>query len=99
MKISDLFPSRYLRATDLGTKEHRVTIGVVRLEEMAGKRKPVVYFEGAKKGLVLNRTNALAIARLYGDDTDAWPGKKVVLYASLATVAGERVDCVRVREP
>ena len=39
-----------------------------------------MYFEGKPKGLVLNKTNANTISDAYGDETEHWEGKEIVLY-------------------
>ncbi len=65
MKISKAFPSKYLKTSDLPEgQDVRVVIDDVRLElmEQTGEEKPVVYFRGKDAGLVLNVTNANAIA-------------------------------------
>ena len=49
--------------------------------------------------MVLNKTNAGIIAKLYGTDTDAWVGKKIVIYATTCKAFGETVECVRVKAP
>jgi hypothetical protein len=64
-----------------------------------GETKPVLYFVGKKKGLVLNKTNATKLSAAYGDETDEWAGKDVILYPDQATFQGRVVDCIRVRVP
>jgi len=47
-------------------------------------RKEIVrglVFTGKTKKLVLNKTNARALARAYGRDMAAWKGKRIQLYA------------------
>jgi hypothetical protein len=57
----------------------------------------VLYFVGHQRGLVLNVTNGLAIASLYGDETDAWRGRWVTLYPTTCQFGNRMVDCIRVR--
>jgi hypothetical protein len=33
--------------------------------------------------MILNKTNGLVIAKLYGRNPDAWPGKPIEAYAEL----------------
>ena len=61
--------------------------------------KPVLYFRGKNKGLVLNVCNGQEIAEAYGDDMENWPGNPVVLYRTSTTFAGKRVPCLRIRVP
>lgn len=49
------------------------------------------------KPLILNVTNSKSIAKLYGPFIEDWAGKKITLYASTAKLAGETVECLRIR--
>lgn len=58
----------------------------------------VAYFKGAKKPMILNKTNCKIITRIY--DTpyiEDWLGKKITLYAAKISVAGEPMDALRVK--
>jgi hypothetical protein len=104
MKRTDLFPSKYLKAADLNGQPVTLVIksaGVNALKDMKGNTedKLVVTFVNQAKGLVCNLTNYDAIADLHGDETDQWPGKRIELFPSKASVGGRSVDCVRVRAP
>ena len=97
-----LFNSKYVGAWDFEGGPVTLTIKDVRHEEVPDQqgnkeKHPIVYFEKAKKGLVLNRTNAKTIAKLHGKDTDQWPGKQVTLFGTQCEAFGETVDCVRVK--
>jgi len=97
MKISAAFPSRYLKSSDLQGREVKVTINCVEMETIGEDSRPVLYFKGKEKGLVLNKTNSNTIADMFGDDTDAWEGKEIALYATRVDFKGERVDAIRVQ--
>lgn len=100
MNINSAFPSKYLKASDLGDAQPVVTIDHVAMEDIGRdkERRPIVYFQGKEKGLVLNKTNANKIVELSGSgDTDDWPGVKIRLYASVTTFGGEEVECIRVK--
>lgn len=108
MRVSDAFPSRWLRAADLQNREVKVTIMKVAMESMArdsseesssSKAKPVLYFANKNKGLVLNATNAHRIAEAYGDDMDGWKDREVLIYPDKTQFGGQLVDCIRVRVP
>lgn len=101
MKIGDAFPSQYLKTPDLDGHRALVTIAKVVMEEIAeGERKPVVYFRGKEKGLVLNKTNANSIADIARtDETDRWTGVSIVLYPDKTDFQGKRVGCIRVDPP
>lgn len=97
MKLSDAFPSTFLKASDLNGQRPVVTISHVKFEDIGGDHKPVVYFRGKDKGLVLNKTNGSMIAEIAGDDdTDNWGGTRFVLYPTRVDFQGKRVDAIRV---
>lgn len=97
MKIGEAFPGQYLKAQDLGTARARVVIDRVSVEEVGDGHKPVLYFRGKDKGLVLNKTNAGMIEEITGsDETDNWTGKTVVLYQTKTDYQGKRVPCIRI---
>lgn len=102
MKISQLFPSKYVKAADLNGKTVTLTIAKLVVEELGHgaerERKPVLYFQKASKGLVLNRTNAMTIASLYGDESDEWQGKRISIYPTRIRAFGTMQDTIRVRE-
>lgn len=99
MKSTDIFPSKYLRAADLNGHEPVVTIERVEMETLGDDRKPVVYFKGKDKGLVLNKTNFNAIEDISGeDDTDNWQGTKVKLITMKVEFQGKRVPAIRIEE-
>ena len=101
MKISAAFPSNYVKAADLNGTPRTLTIRTCVLEELGQgndkETKPVLYFEKAQKGLVLNKTNANAIADAYGDDTSDWEGKPVEVFPTRVEFRGKLVDGIRVR--
>lgn len=102
MRIGTAFPSKYLKAEDLGDNRAVVTIRAVEFEDIGSDdgHKAVVYFKGRNKGLVLNRTNANTITEIAKtDETDDWSGVSVVLYATKVDYQGKRVSAIRVDAP
>ncbi len=100
MKIMNAFPSKYLRAADLEDQDKLVTIKHIQIEEIAGnEHKPVLYFVEETKGMVLNKVNSKIIAKAYGEETDSWPGKKVVMYMAMVDLRGDMVEAIRLRTP
>jgi hypothetical protein len=101
----------YIYSYDLGGQDRTLTIERVVGATLVGdkgkkSKKPVIFFKetktdpdtGKKKGLALNATNGKSIAALYGNDTDAWAGKRITLYATTTEMGGETVECIRVRK-
>lgn len=104
MKRDDAFPSKYFHGGDFDQPKI-VTIKSVCFEPLRnndGKEetKPVAYFEGAAKGLVLNVTNWDAITDIVGDDdSKSWPDHRIELYSIPVEVRGKVTKGVRVRAP
>ena len=61
--------------------------------------KPILYFKGMEKGIVLNKTNAAAISNLYGDDTDDWQGEDITLFPAMVSFQNQTVPAIRVKAP
>jgi hypothetical protein len=45
--------------------------------------------------VVLNKTNALALANAFGDDTDAWPGKPIEIWGETVMFRGKATPGIR----
>ena len=99
MRISGAFPSEFLKAADLQGRAVRVQIDRVEMRDIGGDHKPVLYFQGKDKGMVLNKTNANNIAGAYGDDTDDWQGAEVELFEAQVDFQGKTVPAIRIRIP
>lgn len=99
MRISSAFPSDYLKAGDLGGRTVRVVMSHVEMKDIGGDHKPVLFFQGKDKGMVLNKTNANNITSLYGDDTDHWAGREIMLFPAMVDFQGKTVEAIRVRAP
>lgn len=99
MKISEEFPSKYLKSSDLKGQEVRVIMGRVEREEIGQDKKLVLYFKGKDKGMVLNKTNANTIGDFYGDDSDDWYDQPLILFAVKTEYQGKAVDGLRCRIP
>ena len=101
MKMSEMFPNNYVKAADLNGKPCPLTIRTCVLEELGQgndkEKKPVLYFNGAQKGLVLNKTNSNVVAEAYGDETVGWEGKPVEVYPTQVEFKGKLVEAIRVR--
>jgi hypothetical protein len=102
--IDDFFPSKYLRCSDLKGQSLTVTIDHVGREvfENDGEKvsKPVIVLrETGLKPFVVNRTNFMLIAALCGNDTDNWPGKRIILAPDLVSYKGQVTEAVRVKRP
>jgi hypothetical protein len=99
MKRNQIFPSRWLRATDLAPEGQQVTIRNVTVEQIGEERekKPIVSFDELDKELIVNVTNWTSIEELTGeDDSDNWPGHVVKLVRVRVPFGGKNVEAVRI---
>lgn len=92
----------YLGAYSLGDLEElTVTIDYVQVEEITGAQGKKEYCTVARmvgeKPMILNVTNSKTIGKLYGPFIEDWAGKQITLYATTTKMAGEVVECLRVR--
>lgn len=89
--VSDVYPSPWLRAEDLGGQAKRVRIERVdvqgiRQRDGSTQNKLIVTFERATKRLICNVTQARALAEAAGtEEFDRWAGVVVVLTATRAS--------------
>ncbi len=97
MRISLAFPSDYLKAADLQGHAVTVTMAHVSMEKVGNDQKPILYFQGKEKGMVLNKTNATKIAEMFGEDTENWTGGSIVIYEAMVDFKGDTVAAIRVR--
>ncbi len=99
--IMDEFPSKYLKASDVEDEHPTATIRHITREEVGRTKdmRPIVYFDEFEKGVVLNKTNATNISKLYGSDTDNWIGKSVVLGTAIVDFNGESAPAIRIWPP
>ena len=97
MRLDDVFPSAYLKASDLQNEDVVFKIRDVERKDFDDEPKPICWFEETTKGLVLNRTNFKSIAKLHGDDSDDWTGKLITLFGTEVTFRGTPTMAIRVR--
>jgi hypothetical protein len=100
MKLSDAFPSNFLKAEDLQGKSVVVVINEIEFDTI-GKdskegKKLILSFKGKEKKMVCNKTNAKTLEKLYGDDTDDWIGRPIKLVSREVEFQGDVVWALRV---
>ncbi len=100
MDMNQIYDSKFLKASDLAGKEYQVTITKVDVQNMDdGKRKLCVYLNNRPKGVLLNKTNANMISKLYGSETNGWINKQIVVAPAWVDFKGEQVEAIRFRPP
>lgn len=101
MLITGTVDSKYIKSDEIQGRQVTLTISHVVMEDVGMgtdlKRKPICYFQGQEKGLVLNVTNRLMMKEAFGDETDNWTGKKVILYTEPTMFQGKPVRGLRVK--
>lgn len=85
--VSDLYPSKWLKADDLASRSVTLTTTAEQLHSLRKHRpetKAILDF-GRSKRLPLNRTQCLALAALAGSERFAdWPGLRITLHPASA---------------
>ena len=103
MNVNEFVQSPYLRGYDLAGKNVTVTIREMTVETVGApgqqEQKPVLWFEGADRGLICNKPNLVAVARQYGPETDTWAGKRISLRPETVKAFGDTHLVIRVGTP
>ena len=74
--------------------------GLSKEQMQDGTQKPVLYFEGAQKGIVCNRTNARVVALLANRKKPTTAvGTKIEVFTELVGFRGDVVQAIRFRAP
>jgi hypothetical protein len=101
-KVSEMIVSKFLRKEDFD-EDQVLTIKTVKLEDMPGDdgtQKWVLYFREIAKGMALNSTTIRVLEKAFGDDSDMWIGKRVLVYVDPnVSFRGQVVGGLRLRPP
>jgi hypothetical protein len=89
--VSEIYPSKWVTAQDL--KEHPTTVTIVKatvesIRQRSGHEEPraVLEFKGARKRLILNKTNAQTLAKIAKSEKIAdWAGLTIQLVPATAS--------------
>ena len=100
MKISEIYPRRFARGSDLKGPA-TVTIKEITQEELhpAGRpvKKFVLWFTETPRGVILTRPLGLQLAGILGDDTSTWKDQEITLYPEPMNVSGRPCVAIRAR--
>ena len=93
MNVNEVFPSTYLKASDLESGPQNVIINNCKTEQIgqddAAKTMPVLEFRDGAGALVVNKTNWNTLLSLFGGtDTDEWNGRTIQIYSADVSRAG-----------
>lgn len=97
MRVSELFPSRFIKYENLPEpikrKIERIAVERVGLSH---ETRPVLHFVDEDRTLLLNKSNANTLRRAYGDETSNWVGREVELVPDEVEYRGTVTFTVRV---
>jgi hypothetical protein len=76
-RFDDIYGGRWLKAGDLDGRAQKFQIEAAEYQKVGKEQeeKLVLAFIGKNKGLILNATNAKALADKWGKSEETWPGK------------------------
>lgn len=99
INMNEAFPSKWLKADDIDGSTI-VTISDVTMESIGDdERKPVIWFRGYDKGMVMNKTNANNVSACYGPDTDMWIDRQMELTTAMVDFQGRSTRALRLYAP
>lgn len=103
--ITKEFPSRFVSGDEVAGQEMALVIKDVK-KELAHSPKTqkkeqvlVIYFEGGTRGVRLGKERAKEIKNaLDSDDTDAWIGKKVIMFTLKKDAFGKERNIIHFKQ-
>lgn len=99
--LNDLFPSKYLKASDISGIDQVVTILSVDIEQVGfDKENKLVasLAEFPNRKFILNKTNADTIGKLYGNRPAGWLHKQLTLFVMEVAYQGKTTLGIRIRD-
>lgn len=82
MKKSDALPTEHISGNEIGNHRLTLTVSHIAMKKLGdGTEKPVMYFVGKDRGMVINSGNWDAMANVYGDESSNWHSKPIELFA------------------
>jgi hypothetical protein len=83
--FDQLYPGRFLKASELLGKKVTLTIVDVDLEELQGedgakKAKAIISFKETEKKLVACKTTGMQIREMFGKELANWIGKRITIF-------------------
>src|SRR5262249_12535530 len=89
--------SRFFKAADLEhEKKFRIKSVTEKVFGEQKEKKPVVWFTKDERGLALNIINRRTLQGAFGDETDGWVGKIIIIYPTTVDFRGKPTPGLRV---
>lgn len=103
MKVSQMIESKFLKKEDF-EQDQVCTIRGLKQENVGRDDSPemrwTLYFNEHQKAMVLNVTTIRVLEAAFGDESDEWKGKKVMVYVDPnVSFQGRVVGGLRLRPP
>lgn len=102
-KWESRFKGEYISAAELGDKRPTLTIDKITSIKTPDEKKKkdvekaVMWFKEIDRGWMYCKTTGHCMAKMFGDDDDAWIGKHITIYADPNVVLqGEQVGGIRI---
>jgi hypothetical protein len=105
-RVSDIYASNYLKATDLQPLGQRRTALVhgVAAEPIGPEQKQALVLDlvttsgkAWPKRAILNKTNAFLMAAAFGEDTDNWAGHQISIWAENVIFKGQVLPGIKLQ--
>jgi hypothetical protein len=98
--VNEFLQFKYVRKEDIRDQIFLLKIKGVAVERFGGDDRLVVYFDRARKGMLLDRDTITALGKDFGEHTDSWVGAEVeVLVERKFRRDGTSFEGVTVRKP
>jgi hypothetical protein len=103
MKVSDIAPSKYMKAHVDVPEDGTVTATITNVTQEKGQGDDgdyainLLHFKEHDKPLKLNKGMLGVVADLYGGETDDWRGKRVVLFCTVQGYNGTDYNVIRIK--
>lgn len=83
----ELYPGRFIKATEFKGKQVTLRITAVHIEELVGDKGPqikgIISFDKTDKKWAINRTNGVCVKAMFGPKVQQWVGKRVTLFPAI----------------
>jgi len=104
VKVSDIYKTgssllNVARVEQLGLWLTSLRIVSVQVQQLRDRQKIVLELSDGKESysLPLNRTNAIILAEAFGEETNDWIGKEIILQKVKRAFQGRLVDAIEVK--
>jgi hypothetical protein len=104
MKVSEIKPSKYLKAHVDVPEDGTATATITNVSQEKGKGDDgeytmnLLHLQEFDKPLKLNAGMLDTLTEVYGDETDEWRGKRVILFCTVQGFGGKDYNVIRIKK-